>query len=98
MLAVLEQGAVGPAAAMTGAARPGWCTPTSGSPPKPACSRLNRSSYAGLWRTAEQVELATLDDLAWLNHQRLFEACGDIPPADLEAAYYRQNTSIAEAG
>jgi hypothetical protein len=24
--------------------------------------------------------------------------CGDIPPAELETAYYRQNTSLAEAG
>ena len=52
----------------------------------------------GPWRTAEQVELATLDYVDWFNRQRLFEACGDIPPAELEAAYYRQNTSLAEAG
>jgi putative transposase len=52
----------------------------------------------GPWRTAEQVELATLDYVDWFNHRRLFETCGDIPPADLEAAYYRQNTSLAEAG
>jgi transposase InsO family protein len=51
----------------------------------------------GPWRTAEQVELATLDYVYWFNHRRLLEACGDIPPADLEAAYYRQNTGIAEA-
>jgi putative transposase len=50
------------------------------------------------WRTAEQVELATLRYVDWFNRQRLFEACGDIPPAELEAAYYRQNTSLAEAG
>jgi len=31
----------------------------------------------------------------WFNHQRLFEACGDIPPAELETAYYRQNTGLA---
>jgi putative transposase len=52
----------------------------------------------GPWRTAEQVELATLDYVDWFNHQRLFEACGDVPPAELEAAYYRQNTSLAKAG
>jgi putative transposase len=52
----------------------------------------------GPWRTAEQVELATLHYVDWFNRQRLFEACGDIPPAELEAAYYRQNTSLAEAG
>jgi len=30
--------------------------------------------------------------------QRLFEACGDILPAELEAVYYRQNVGLAEAG
>jgi putative transposase len=52
----------------------------------------------GPWRTAEQVELATLDYVDWFNHQRLYETCGDIPPAELEAAYYRQNTSLPKAG
>ena len=52
----------------------------------------------GPWRTADQVELATLDYVDWYNHRRLFETCGDIPPAELETAYYRQNTSLAEAG
>jgi len=51
----------------------------------------------GPWRTAEQVELATLHYVDWFNHRRLPEACDDIPPAELEAAYYRQNTSLAEA-
>ena len=51
----------------------------------------------GPWRTAEQVELATLDYVDWFNHQRLFETCGDIPPAELETAYYRQNSGLAEA-
>lgn len=51
----------------------------------------------GPWRTAEQVELATLDYIDWFNHHRLFEACGDIPPAELEAAYYRQNSGLAKA-
>ena len=52
----------------------------------------------GPWRTAEQVELATLEYVDWFNHWRLYEACGDIPPAELEAAYYRQNAALAEAG
>jgi putative transposase len=52
----------------------------------------------GPWRTADQVELATLDYVDWFNHRRLFETCGDIPPAELETAYYRQNTGLAEAG
>jgi putative transposase len=52
----------------------------------------------GPWRNAGQVEIATLHYVDWFNRQRLFEACGDIPPAELEAAYYRQNAGLAEAG
>ena len=42
----------------------------------------------GPWRTADQVEIATLEYVDWFNHRRLYEACGDIPPAELETAYY----------
>jgi putative transposase len=51
----------------------------------------------GPWRTAEQVEIATLEYVDWYNHRRLSEACGDIPPAELETAYYRQKDRLAEA-
>jgi putative transposase len=43
------------------------------------------------WRTIEEVELATAEWVDWFNHRRLYEYCGDIPPADLEAAYYAQH-------
>ena len=43
----------------------------------------------GPWRTAGQVELATLEYVDWYGHRRLYEACGDIPPAELEAACTR---------
>ena len=46
----------------------------------------------GPWKTAEAVELATLDWVAWFNHQRLLEPIGYIPPAEAEANYYRQLT------
>jgi putative transposase len=52
----------------------------------------------GPWHTAGQVEIATLEYIDWFNHRRLYEACGDIPPAELETAYYSQNTALAEAG
>ena len=52
----------------------------------------------GPWRTAEQVEIATLEYVDWYNHRRLFETCGDIPPAELETAYYRHNPALTEAG
>jgi putative transposase len=51
----------------------------------------------GPWRTTEQVEIATLDYVDWFNNRRLYEACGDIPPAELEDAYYRHNSDLAEA-
>jgi len=40
------------------------------------------------WRTLDQVEIATAEWVDWFNHRRLYEYCGDIPPADLEDAYY----------
>jgi len=43
----------------------------------------------GPWRTVEHVEAATLHWIDWFNHRRLYEHCGDVPPAELEAAYYR---------
>ena len=43
------------------------------------------------WRTIEDVELATAKWLHWFNHRRLYEYCGDIPPAELEGAYYAQH-------
>jgi putative transposase len=48
------------------------------------------------WHTVEQVEIATLEYVDWFNHRRLYEACGDIPPTDLEAAYYSHNSCLAE--
>jgi putative transposase len=40
------------------------------------------------WRTIDDVELATARWVDWFNHCRVYEYCGDIPPAELEAAYY----------
>ena len=45
------------------------------------------------WKTREAVELATLEWVAWFNHQRLLEPIGYIPPAEAEANYYRQLAS-----
>lgn len=50
------------------------------------------------WRTAEQIEIAVLEWIDWYNHRRLHEHCGDIPPAELEQAHYRQHSDLAEAG
>jgi putative transposase len=47
----------------------------------------------GPWRSLDAVELATLEWVDWYNNRRLFEAIGDIPPAEAEANHYRTTTS-----
>jgi putative transposase len=42
------------------------------------------------WKTLEEVEIATLHYVYWFNNTRLYEENGDIPPVELEQAYYRQ--------
>ena len=44
----------------------------------------------GPWRTIDEVEYATLEWVDWFNNRRLLEPIGNIPPAELEEAYYRQ--------
>ena len=51
----------------------------------------------GPWRGLDDLELATLEWVDWFNHRRLFEAHGQIPPAEYEAIHYRQTTSGREA-
>ena len=47
----------------------------------------------GPWKSRESVELATLEWVAWYNHERLMQPLGYIPPAEAEANYYRQLAS-----
>jgi transposase InsO family protein len=49
------------------------------------------------WSNCEAVELATLEWVNWFNHRRLLGPIGNIPPAEAEAAYYRQHTEFAVA-
>ena len=51
----------------------------------------------GPWRNLEQVEFATLKWVHWFNHQRLFESIANVPPAELEASYYRSTCELAMA-
>ena len=44
----------------------------------------------GPWRTVDEVEYATLEWVDWFNNRRLLEPIGNIPPAELEMAYYHQ--------
>lgn len=48
----------------------------------------------GPWRGLDDVEIGTLEWVDWFNHRRLHSACGDIPPAEYEQAYYRHITGL----
>ena len=45
------------------------------------------------WKGADDVEIATAEWVDWFNHRRLYEYCGDIPPVELEEAYYARKTA-----
>ena len=51
----------------------------------------------GPWRSVEDVEVATARWVHWWNTQRLHSACGDIPPAEFEAAYWATQQVAAAA-
>ena len=51
----------------------------------------------GPWRTLDAVEYATLGWVDWFNNRRLLESIGNVPPAELEMAYYRQHEESAMA-
>lgn len=51
----------------------------------------------GPWRTLDDVEIATLEWVDWFNNRRLHTELGDIPPAEHEAVYYRQNPAVTTA-
>jgi putative transposase len=40
------------------------------------------------WGDVDELELATLSWVHWFNEQRLHSHCDDVPPAELEAAFY----------
>lgn len=40
------------------------------------------------WRSFEAVEYATLERVDWLNHRRLLEPTGNIPPVEAEERYH----------
>jgi putative transposase len=40
------------------------------------------------WKRIDDVELATLTWVNWHNTARLHSHCGDVPPAEFEAAFY----------
>lgn len=51
------------------------------------------------WEDVDELELATLSWVHWFNHDRLHGHCGDVPPAEFEAAFYAaQQTSPTGVG
>jgi len=44
----------------------------------------------GPWRGLDEVEYATLEWVDWVNHRRLLEPIGYVPPAEFEAAFLEQ--------
>jgi putative transposase len=48
-------------------------------------------------KNPQQVELARLDWVDWFNHKRLLGPIGNIPPVEVEAAYYRKQITLVIA-
>jgi putative transposase len=44
----------------------------------------------GPWRGIDDLEYATLEWVDWFNHRRLLEPIGHVPPAEFEAAFWRE--------
>jgi putative transposase len=44
----------------------------------------------GPWRDLDDLEYATLEWVDWFNHRRLLEPIGHVPPAEFEAAFWRE--------
>ena len=53
--------------------------------------------HRGPWRNLDAVEYATLEWVDWFNHRRLLEPIGNVPPAELEAAYYQSTSQLPMA-
>jgi len=51
----------------------------------------------GPWRTVDEVELATARWVHFWNTRRLHGACGDVPPAEFEAAYHQRHATTQAA-
>ena len=54
-------------------------------------------SPPGPWRHLDTVKYAILEWVDGFNQRRLLEPIGPVPPAELEAVYYRQQEKSASA-
>jgi len=57
----------------------------------------HRGPWRRPWQHLEAVEYATLKWVDWFNHRRLPEPIGNVPPAQMELAYHRQQSESAPA-
>ena len=51
--------------------------------------------HEGPWKSADDVEWATLAYIHWFNNRRLHGEIGMVPPAEFEQSYYRQVRAVA---
>jgi putative transposase len=51
-----------------------------------------------VWKTRSQLELATVEWVAWFNNERLHEALGDIPPVEFEQLHAAPSKPISDNG
>ena len=51
-----------------------------------------------VWRSRAQLELATVEWVAWFNHDRLHESLGDIPPVEFEQLHHARQGPISGNG
>jgi len=49
----------------------------------------------GPWHSVHEVERATLEWVAWWNHERVHSALGYVPPAEFEESYELARTAEA---
>jgi putative transposase len=49
-----------------------------------------------VWRSRSQLELATVEWVAWFNHERLHESLGDIPPVEFEQLHAAKSPVLGE--
>jgi putative transposase len=51
-----------------------------------------------VWKTRSQLELATVEWVAWFNNERLHESLGDIPPVEFEQLHGARTQPISDNG
>jgi putative transposase len=51
-----------------------------------------------VWRSQAQLELATVDWVAWFNTVRLHSSLGDVPPVEIEQEYAATRALSARPG